>query len=244
MMSSMTSLLCTAGVSRHIAGTASFGGRLTKKNPLLLPYYICTTCRYRFYCVMLKPYALRLPTATATAGVTACLRVRRVGEHYYCCSNDSRTVLCGALYTACVDTSRTVFWDRSQALVLRLHLIIDFGHLGIVHAFERIPFVFLHLNFQHLPHRLFYTYFVFNLHLRSLRGSRSDQYNDFSKNGVFPQWVPAFKLSGTFPPNTDPDLGPCPFVQPACFKFASWTPFERHLQVTTLNQWERLRLVF
>ena len=26
---------------------------------------------------------------------------------------DSRTVLCNALYTACVDASRTVFWDRS-----------------------------------------------------------------------------------------------------------------------------------
>ena len=25
-----------------------------------------------------------------------------------------RTVLCGALYTACVDASRTVFWDRSS----------------------------------------------------------------------------------------------------------------------------------
>ena len=25
----------------------------------------------------------------------------------------SRTVLCGALYPACVDASRTVFWDRS-----------------------------------------------------------------------------------------------------------------------------------
>ena len=25
----------------------------------------------------------------------------------------SRTVLCGALYTACVDASRMVFWDRS-----------------------------------------------------------------------------------------------------------------------------------
>ena len=42
----------------------------------------------------------------------------------YCCSDVcpvtdcvcvwlSRTVLCGALYTACVDASRTVFWDRS-----------------------------------------------------------------------------------------------------------------------------------
>ena len=26
---------------------------------------------------------------------------------------DSRTVLCSALYTACVDASRTIFWDRS-----------------------------------------------------------------------------------------------------------------------------------
>ena len=48
---------------------------------------------------MLKPYALRLLTATATA-VCVC-----VSEHC--------TVLCSALYTACVDTSRTVFWDRS-----------------------------------------------------------------------------------------------------------------------------------
>ena len=43
----------------------------------------------------------------------------------YCCSSDCecttahlsvkccRTVLCGALYTACVDASRMVFWDRS-----------------------------------------------------------------------------------------------------------------------------------
>ena len=48
---------------------------------------------------MLKPYALRLPTATATATRTL---------------NTLRTVLCGALYTACVDASRTVFWDRSR----------------------------------------------------------------------------------------------------------------------------------
>ena len=79
-------------------------------------YYwgICTTCCYRFYCVVLKPYALRLATATATAGqlTSVCVCVwhwvwRRV-------SWVSHTVLCGALYTACVDTSRTVFWDRSQ----------------------------------------------------------------------------------------------------------------------------------
>ena len=28
----------------------------------------------------------------------------------------SHTVLCGALYTACVDASRTVFWDHSPEL--------------------------------------------------------------------------------------------------------------------------------
>ena len=44
---------------------------------------------------MLKPYALRLLTA-----MTVRLKVHL-------------TVLCSALYTACVDASRTVFWDRS-----------------------------------------------------------------------------------------------------------------------------------
>ena len=44
-------------------------------------------------------------------------------SYCYCCVSRStewsywmkpRTVLCGALYTACVDASRMVFWDRSQ----------------------------------------------------------------------------------------------------------------------------------
>ena len=46
--------------------------------------------------------------------------------YLYCCSSEcvcttalnaecvSGTVLCSALYTACVDASRTVFWDRSM----------------------------------------------------------------------------------------------------------------------------------
>ena len=75
-------------------------------------YYwgICTTCRYQFYCVVLKPYALRLPTATATAGqlTSLCVCVWHLVWRWV-----SHTVLCGALYTACVDASRTVFWDRS-----------------------------------------------------------------------------------------------------------------------------------
>ena len=57
---------------------------------------------------MLKPYVLRLPTDTATAtrvSLTECL--------VSVCPSEPRTVLCGALYTACVDASRMVFWDRS-----------------------------------------------------------------------------------------------------------------------------------
>ena len=75
---------------------------------------ICTTCRYRFYCVVLKPYTLRLPTATATAGqlTSLCVCVRHWVWRWVW-RWVSRTVLCGALYTACVDASRTVFWDRS-----------------------------------------------------------------------------------------------------------------------------------
>ena len=56
---------------------------------------------------MLKPYTLRLPTATATAArltLALCLLLTDCLP---------RTVLCGALYTACVDASRMVFWDRS-----------------------------------------------------------------------------------------------------------------------------------
>ena len=49
---------------------------------------------------MLKPYTLRLLTATATA----------------VCVCEPHTVLCGALYTACVDASRMVFWDSSHEI--------------------------------------------------------------------------------------------------------------------------------
>ena len=53
---------------------------------------------------MLKPYTLRLPTAATVCTVSLLL--------LFCFC----TVLCGALYTACVDASRMVFWDRSVAL--------------------------------------------------------------------------------------------------------------------------------
>ena len=55
-------------------------------------------------CYVLKPYALRLPTCwSAVLGST----------DWRVCLNALHTVLCGDLYTACVDASRTVFWDRS-----------------------------------------------------------------------------------------------------------------------------------
>ena len=65
---------------------------------------------------MLKHYALRLLTATAT---TACVSRECLGVSVSCpclcvCLVCLYTVLCGALYTACVDASRTVFWDRSR----------------------------------------------------------------------------------------------------------------------------------
>ena len=44
---------------------------------------------------VLRCYALEPHAATAAQIITLC------------------TVLCGALYTACVDASRMVFWDRS-----------------------------------------------------------------------------------------------------------------------------------
>ena len=52
-------------------------------------------------CYVLKPSALRLPT-----GKDVHWRMPR--DRLL-----SHTVLCGVLYTACVDASRTVFWDRS-----------------------------------------------------------------------------------------------------------------------------------
>ena len=54
---------------------------------------------------MLKPYALRLPTATATR--RACVRVPCLSVCVCVCV--CHTVLYGALYTACVDASRMVF---------------------------------------------------------------------------------------------------------------------------------------
>ena len=58
-------------------------------------------------CYVLKLYALRLPTCSS-----AVLGSTDYTDYHVCLSH---TVLCGALYTACVDTSRMVFWDRSQS---------------------------------------------------------------------------------------------------------------------------------
>ena len=77
---------------------------------------------------MLKPYTLRLLTATATAACV-CMSVRH-------------TVLCGALYTACVDASRTVFWDRSnltRVSSISQQVLIQYHNLEC-----EIPLVIIH----------------------------------------------------------------------------------------------------
>ena len=60
-------------------------------------------------CYVLKPYALRLPTGGFSPGQVLTLATPL---SQCVCWNASHTVLCGDLYTACVDASRTVFWDR------------------------------------------------------------------------------------------------------------------------------------
>ena len=59
---------------------------------------------------MLKPYTLRLLTATATV---ARPRATATTDSNANMLLRPRTVLCGALYTACVDASRMVLSDRS-----------------------------------------------------------------------------------------------------------------------------------
>ena len=126
-----------------------------------------------------------------------------------------------------------MFKLSKQALVLRFHFVINFGDLGIVHPFEGISFVFFHLNVCHLSYSFFYA------HLFScLRGRHSDQHSAFSKNGVFSQWVPAFKLSGVFPPKVRP------FCVTSMLKVPALGPICRCLQFSMLNQWKRLWLVF
>ena len=79
---------------------------------------ICTTCCYRLYCAMLKPYALRLLTATAT-----------VARLWANANNDPSHCTVRCLISACVDASRTVFWDHSvliwpgKALILVAKLL-------------------------------------------------------------------------------------------------------------------------
>ena len=60
--------------------------------------------------LMCYAQALRSETSYCYYYYCVCARVSWVGV---CC----RTVLCGALYTACVDASRTVFWDRSVIII-------------------------------------------------------------------------------------------------------------------------------
>ena len=69
-------------------------------------------------CYVLKPYALRLPT-----GRCSLVKYWPATALLLCVANAlllCHTVLCGDLYTACVDASRTVFWDRSHCIHLRI----------------------------------------------------------------------------------------------------------------------------
>ena len=58
-------------------------------------------CYYRVHC------SSACPSVATAAPVCPSARLP-------VCPSAPRTVLCGALYTACVDASRTVFWDRSS----------------------------------------------------------------------------------------------------------------------------------
>ena len=74
----------------------------TLKNLLLRHLYNLPLPVLRCY----VPEPCTATTALAAIAATALLLLLLD----YCCS---RPVLCGALYTACVDASRMVFWDRS-----------------------------------------------------------------------------------------------------------------------------------
>ena len=97
-----------------------------------------------------------------------------------------------------------------QAPVLWIHSVINFSDLGVAHSLNRVLFLCFHLSCQHLFHCLVHAYFALNLHLSSLRSRHSNQCNAFSKNGVFSQWAPAFKLSDIFPPKVRPELSSTP----------------------------------
>ena len=73
---------------------------------------------------MLKPYALRLLTATATV---ARLRATATTDFNANMLLHPRTVLCGALYTACVDASRTVFWDHLPVRIGQKRFLISYS---------------------------------------------------------------------------------------------------------------------
>ena len=78
---------------------------------------ICTTCRYRIYVLLLKPYALRLPTVTRVPWLEVCWQMLST---LYCVVS---------FIAACVSASRMVFWDRSvlrcpgKALILVAKLL-------------------------------------------------------------------------------------------------------------------------
>ena len=95
-------------------------------------------------CYVLKPYALRLPTGgcypaecwhSNGLGLTAVFLSYSVSPLH--------TVLCDDLYTACVDASRTVFWDRSKlrlrAVIILFMEVLSRNFNEITHHWNRSP---------------------------------------------------------------------------------------------------------
>ena len=130
-----------------------------------------------------------------------------------------------------------------QTLILRLHPVVNFCYLGIAHSLEGVLLLSLHLSLYFF-HRLVHIYLTFILHLSSLRSCHSDQCNAFSKNGVFSQWVPAFKLSDIFPPKVRLELSSAPLCDRPSSSCSPEGPFDKRLWFAMLSQWEHLRLVF
>ena len=77
-------------------------------------------------CALLKPYGSETSYCCSLASAT----VNPCKCKCQCQCQCAHTVLCGALYTACVDASTTVFWDRSTLCCMSVHVIpCEFIHI-------------------------------------------------------------------------------------------------------------------
>ena len=74
--------------------------------------YVCTQ---RIHWIYFEAFiaATYVQLATTDANVLSSQALCSETSDWLLTTECSRTVLCGALYTTCVDASRIVFWDRS-----------------------------------------------------------------------------------------------------------------------------------